>query len=356
MIEVHVFNAFLLPSLQKTSWFHLLNFINGLVAPAFLFVSGFAFVLSTQNKVEELRKFKSYFWKKLSRVVLVLLVGYSLHLPYLSFHKTFTWSSKEVLLSFYNVDILQCIAAGLFIILLLRILFKNNKLFIWFLTGLTAAVAAASPFIWKIDFSEFLILPLANYLNPMHGSFFPLFPWLGFLLAGAVTSYYFLNAYKNNSEKKFIILFFFFGIILTFLAIFFQSDIFHGSINLINPNPFFFIERLGLTGILLSLCWFYSDWEKSKSKYITLVGKESLLVYWLHLQIIYRYFWGGNSFESLAGKSLDALEAISITILLIFLMIIAARYWNDFKVKNKPAAKKLTAGVVAIILILFFIL
>lgn len=47
MIEVHVFNAFLLPELRQTGWFSVLNFINGLVAPSFLFVSGFAFQVSS---------------------------------------------------------------------------------------------------------------------------------------------------------------------------------------------------------------------------------------------------------------------------------------------------------------------
>jgi hypothetical protein len=40
MIEVHVFNAFLLPDLKQAGWFGILTFKNGLVAPEFLFVSG----------------------------------------------------------------------------------------------------------------------------------------------------------------------------------------------------------------------------------------------------------------------------------------------------------------------------
>jgi len=40
MIEPHVFNTFLLPELKQTGWFSVVSFINGLIAPAFLFVSG----------------------------------------------------------------------------------------------------------------------------------------------------------------------------------------------------------------------------------------------------------------------------------------------------------------------------
>ena len=52
MIEPHVFNTFLLPELKQTGWFGVLNFINGLIAPAFLFVSGFAFQVSSGSKLE----------------------------------------------------------------------------------------------------------------------------------------------------------------------------------------------------------------------------------------------------------------------------------------------------------------
>jgi uncharacterized membrane protein len=56
MIEVHVFNAFLLPELKQSDWFDILTFINGLVAPAFLFVSGFAFAVSSNSKLDDMRR------------------------------------------------------------------------------------------------------------------------------------------------------------------------------------------------------------------------------------------------------------------------------------------------------------
>ncbi|MBK7500524.1 MAG: DUF1624 domain-containing protein [Ignavibacteriales bacterium] len=65
MIEVHVFNAFLFPELRQSGWFSVLNFINGLVAPSFLFVSGFAFQVSSGGKLDEMRKLSKAFWKRL---------------------------------------------------------------------------------------------------------------------------------------------------------------------------------------------------------------------------------------------------------------------------------------------------
>ena len=78
MIEVHVFNAFLLPELRQTGWFGVLNFINGLVAPSFLFVSGFAFQVSSGSKLDEMRKLGNTFWKKIGRIFQIIIIGYGL--------------------------------------------------------------------------------------------------------------------------------------------------------------------------------------------------------------------------------------------------------------------------------------
>jgi len=82
MIEVHVFNAFVLPELRSTSWFHALNFINGLVAPSFTFISGFVFLLASQKKLESFRSYGPAFWKQAGRIGMIWLIGYSLHLPF----------------------------------------------------------------------------------------------------------------------------------------------------------------------------------------------------------------------------------------------------------------------------------
>jgi hypothetical protein len=43
MIEVHVINGLMHPVYRRAPWFGLLDFVNRLAAPSFLFISGFAF-------------------------------------------------------------------------------------------------------------------------------------------------------------------------------------------------------------------------------------------------------------------------------------------------------------------------
>jgi uncharacterized membrane protein len=127
MIEVHVFNGFLLPHFRATSWFHVLNFINGLVAPSFIFISGFVFLLASQKKLESFRTFGLTFWKQLGRIGLIWIVGYSLHLPFFSFHRAITEATEAQWLSFYQSDVLHCIAFGLLILFFSRLLIRNDR-------------------------------------------------------------------------------------------------------------------------------------------------------------------------------------------------------------------------------------
>jgi len=81
MIETHVLNAFLNASLRSSLSYKVLDFINGLVAPAFLFIAGFAFSIVAMRKWDECLRLGQPFRQQLRRYMFVGLVGYLLHLP-----------------------------------------------------------------------------------------------------------------------------------------------------------------------------------------------------------------------------------------------------------------------------------
>ncbi len=355
MIEVHVFNEFLQPSLKETGWFHLLNFINGLVAPAFLFVSGFAFIISTERRIEELRKFGRYFWNKMSRIGLIYLAGYSLHLPLFSFSKIINDSSYDSITTLSNVDILQCIASGLLLLLLLRIMIKNEKLFYALLTGLVILVSFISPVIWKIDFGKYIPIFFAAYLNPGYGSYFPLFPWLFFLMAGALYSKYYIRSREQGNEKWFIIKFVVWSLLLIFPGHFIFPDLFGSSIFTFRPNPVFLYQRLGYVLLFSSIFWYYAYKRMTKESFVLNVSRESLLIYWLHLEVIFSKIWNGKSLVDMMMGSLSVAESLGATIVLLILMLIAGNLWGAFK-KKYPVYIKPVVSIFIFIFIIIFLL
>ncbi|MBK9096869.1 MAG: DUF1624 domain-containing protein [bacterium] len=354
MIEPHVFNTFLLPELKLTGWFSVVTFINGLIAPAFLFVSGFVFEISSGSKLDDMRKFKLPFWKKLWRIISIILIGYALHLPYKSLSKIINKATPEQLQQFYAVDVLQCIGVGLLVLFVLRLIVRSDKIYHYTLIVLTIIVTAVSPIFWKTEFTHYLHPVFANYFNRLNGSLFPVFPWLNFILVGAIFSKYFLNSAANNKESKFIKATTITGIIMLLSGHLFYSGLFPGSLTSILPNPVFFIERLGYVLFSAALCWYYANWKQTKQSFVIDASRESLLIYWLHLLVIYSSTFGKSLANSL-GPNLNAIECTGITLLLMVLMVIVAKLWGWTKLKFPKYATKIAWGVVGVLFVIFLL-
>jgi uncharacterized membrane protein len=354
MIEVHVFNAFLLPELKQSDWFDILTFINGLVAPAFLFVSGFAFAVSSNSKLDDMRRLKFSFWKKLWRYISIILIGYVLHLPLISLSKIINLATAEQLQQFFAVDVLQCIGVGLLLLFALRLIIRSDKIYHYSLIGLTIFVMILSPVFQRTDFTNYFHPVIANYFNDLNGSLFPVFPWINFILVGAIFAKYFLAAVTKNKEEKFIRVTTITGIILLLSGHLFYSGLSPEQITSINPNPMFSIERLGYILVFAALCWYFNKWRNKKS-FVLDASRESLLIYWLHLLVIYSTVWEGNSLENIIGQTLNVLECITVTFVLMVLMILAAKFWGWTKSKFPVYATKVAWGIVGVLFIIFLL-
>lgn len=355
MIEVHVFNAFLLPELRQAGWFSVLNFINGLVAPSFLFVSGFAFQVSSGGKLDEMRKLGKAFWKKMMRISQIIIIGYALHLPFYSFTKIINESTPQLIQSFFAVDVLQCIGFGLLFLFITRLLIKSDKAYHYFLIVSLVVVTLISPVLWKIDFNQYVHPLVGNYFNRLNGSLFPVFPWLNFLLAGGIFAKYFVDARERNEEEKFIKNIAIAGLIVLLFGHLFYSGLFPKTLTSILPNPIFFLQRLGYIFVLFYICWIVDRKTNAKNSFVMDASRESLLVYWLHLIIIYGAFWGGNSLANKIGMTMNVIEAIGATIMLIALMILTAKIWGWAKKKYPKHTSLFVKAAVTVLLVVFFI-
>jgi uncharacterized membrane protein len=341
MIEVHVFNTFILPEIKMMPWFNALNFINGLVAPSFTFISGFVFLLASQKKLESFRTYGSAFWKQCGRIGLIWIVGYYLHLPFFSFHRTVTETAGAEWLKFFQSDVLHCIAFGLMFLFLTRLMIRNDRTYRTFLLSSGISVIVATMFIWDIDFLAYIPAPIAAYLNGQHYSLFPLFPWLAFMLFGGYFAAGYIDARAHQKEKKFILHFAVIGSVLFFISLFggeLPSHLRIGS-NAISANPFFFFLRLGIVILLLTACWFYAEYRKTERSFVLDVSRESLMVYAAHLLVIYGQFWHDHSLAFYYGKTFGISGCIAATLILTAIMIGAAIAWGRLKRDHLPLAR-----------------
>lgn len=355
MIETHVTNAFVQPSIRLEPWFGILNFINGIVAPSFLFVAGYAFALVGDRKWKDYLSFNWVFWKQFGRIVQIWAIGYALHLPFFSFNKLAFLIGWDEWNSFWPVDVLQCIAVSLLVVLVLVVIARSQRTFFISLCILAGAVVFATPIVSTMNVDRALSLPFSSYVNAIHGSLFPIFPWMSFLLFGGVTgqAYVFLKGQVSGADFfKFVFLLGIALIALSIMARLLPLTIYPPHEFWVASPEFVFI-RLGIVLIILAALWFWEQQYHSGRSIVSLLGSESLVTYTLHLLVIYGMFFGGNNLSSIIGTTRSVPEVAGMSVLLIAAMGAVAFVWNSLKKKSMLYARVLQYSILAVVLLIF---
>ncbi len=187
MVECHVFNALLAPEYRSATWFQFLNRLNGFIAPAFLLVSGAVMGINLQNRWEKgtglPRSERGKLWRRIGQI---FLVAYLLHLPTPFLWQFFGPRGPHLIELWTKMDILQCVAGSLAIILLLVPVTRTPRVHraVCVALGIVAATCAVPVTKWVTSAAASLPGPLLNYLWPTGIGLFPLIPWAGFPLIG----------------------------------------------------------------------------------------------------------------------------------------------------------------------------
>ena len=181
MIFAHVLDATLSPEFKKDNLYRLMNFINGFVAPAFLFAAGASFTIIITKRKNDIINFQKPFFKQLWRVIQLLAIGYFLHLPYKTLNQMNTIITRDEYINFVRSDILHVIAFGLLISLIVLIIFRKEKRFYLVIFIISLLTISLTPLFRNITFGDNLPIEIATFMNKQYNSIFPLFPWLAYL-------------------------------------------------------------------------------------------------------------------------------------------------------------------------------
>ncbi len=368
MLEGHILRLVLKPELLTGLWFDVHEIFHGLTAPAFIFGAGFTFAIAGERKGNLLRAFNLPVVRRLWRAVLLILLGYALHLPYYSFTKFVNETSPEQWVAFLQFDVLHLIGFGLVFLRILMVLIRNEGRFLLFLAALTFLTVFVTPVVWSGPVVSTLPLWLASALTGVHGSFFPLFPFGAFLTAGAVTSWGFLRASREGTERRYMVRLFVAGLIMVpgGLLIDALPVRVYDEVDFWYTSPAYFWVRLGVLFMLLYLFWrFFRGWNSRAPvvrpseavaandirhsaidtrqfrpivlPLLTRLGVESLFVYVAHLLVLYgSVINAGVNVQGLLGGSQDLPASLAWTILFIALFSLAAYGWNYMKTLHLP--------------------
>jgi fucose 4-O-acetylase-like acetyltransferase len=183
----------------------------------------------------------------------------------------------------------------------------------------TCAFVFMTPWIYPLKGLPDFILSYVN--GHGHPWYFSFFPWAAFTFAGITFGYLLLEARERIGESEFFkrvavgaIVMYAIGVGMSLTNIF-EYGLYDYSLT----SPHFFFVRLGW--ILLILYGVY-HWcaRKSEARWRPLIslGQASLIVYWLHIEIIY-----GRLFHDFA-QSLELSKAVLQLTWLVPLMLVVA--------------------------------
>lgn len=356
MVETHVVNAYLPAAARKSEFFFWLSFVNGLVAPSFLFASGFSLTLQARRQWDDWLSFGPAFRKQLRRLGFILLIAYYMHLPHFGLSRYLVPQGESFWKAAFQVDVLQCIVVSLLVVDLVIVISRSRNLFVWTAAALGTAASLAAPWMWAQDFTGRLPLPLALFLNPHRVSLFPVFPWISFVIAGSCTGHLFLNAVEKRTEERYMRSALVASVAAIIVAVAVRNlDLFRAwKPGFYTTSPLYVIIHLGCVLIICAGLYFLEKRLGWAPGMIRLAGQESLLVYCAHLLLIFSVLRQPPTVLVL-GKEAGYGVCFLLSLALIALMLLSARIWHSWKRSYPVFAKYALVSLIAISLVIFLL-
>jgi uncharacterized membrane protein len=292
MVQGHTIDALASPDLMNSnefpwSWW---QYARGFTAQVFLMVSGTVQVFA--NKRSEDGRLKQETVKRRIRMaILIIAIGYLFAFPANKIWDIFFIEDKYWI-SFCRANILQLIGVTLFFALLLFKFTRSDKGLGRLSLTLAIIISILSPFVHKVNWFNYLPEFFASYLSFEHGSFFPVFPYTAFLFYGLYLGTV-LKRQPAENRTKFIIKWLApAGVVLIgtgYAVKWFLLDIdltMHPKTNLGA-----IIYQIGFVLVGMAFWAFIYTKTKRFSFYYAMFGKRALMVYILHLIVLYGTPW-----------------------------------------------------------------
>jgi uncharacterized membrane protein len=354
MVETHVINAYLPLENRKNLFFFWLSFINGLVAPSFLFASGFSLMIQAQRRWQDWIRLRAPFWKQIRRLGFILLVAYYIHLPYFGLSKFLSPQGLPFWKAAFQVDVLQCIVVSLLVADLLMLPARKPSRFGAIAALAAAGVIIATPWMWSQDFTGRVPLHLAMFLNPNGRSLFPIFPWMSFVFAGCCVGNFFLSAAERKEDARLMTRLLPLSVAGIAIALILSqaSILSYWNKNFYLTSPLYVVIRLCCV-LLICAGWYFMEKRLNYVPHpIRLAGQESLLVYCTHLLLIFSVLRRSQVTPYL-GRQLGYGSCFVLSAAIAILMILLARIWHEWKIRHPKSSRPLLAVLAIATLAIF---
>jgi uncharacterized membrane protein len=348
MLYGHTVSAVLASEYRTGLWFEIWTFQRGLTSSLFFLLSGFAFSIATTRHWTTHLRPGAPLLKRLGRFARFVVLGYALHFPVARLGDL-ALVTDERWQSFLVVDVLQLIGVSFVGVQLLVLAVRSRRLFMATVFVLAALVVAATPAIWATDWTGHLHPAVAAYLTPRGGSLFPLFPWSAFILTGAGLGQLYARWGAAHLRAYSIRALLVPGMFLMAAATGVRAV---SAFPANDPGALVPTEvalRVGACLVALALIARVGARIARLPHLFGAVAQESLLIYFVHLCIVYGSVWNPG-LAQIYGSTLGPWPTLAWVAILLAGMAALAWYWNGLK-HSHPVAARWTAAVTGSLLL-----
>jgi uncharacterized membrane protein len=337
MVQGHTVDVLLSDSFRNfdSPFFSAWHFMRGLTAPVFMFTAGTVFTYLFRL-VDEPFNSNPRVKKGIKRFLLLVGLGYLLRYPTAAI-VDFSHVTEGQWKVFFAVDVLQLIGFGILFLLVSLLLAEKLRIHDYILCSIVGLIFfALSPIFNNLNWKAIMPPFLAGYFYTGTGSNFPLFPWAGYVVSGGVLgSYLAKNPLIFRSAKLSIRLLIFSSIFLAVAFLVFNMEqMFYKGPKLLSAAPSVILLRIGLVLLLNSIVSFTALKMTTIPKVIVLIGRNTLLIYVVHLMILYGSAWNPGLI-TLFERSFDVWKTLFSALLMFVTMISMVIILHRLKIKYK---------------------
>lgn len=315
MIESHVFHSFLRTDLRNGDAYLLSQFVGGLAAPLFLFIAGIMVGFRIENRDSRgympLRRMLDV----LKRAGFILLIAELILLQ--------QWLFQWALASWrylFGVDILNAMALAIAASCVIALAPRGRRPGVAIALG--AAIAALAPVACTLDWSGVPWI-VRNYLIP-GGSRFPFFPEAAYVPFGIAAGLVIRRAGEQQIETTMPWLAFA-GFTLLFGGEFFSNQPYsiYEKVDFWVNSPGLIVMRTGAMLLALVAAFLWTRFGFTLG-IVRQLGTTSLLVYWVHVELVYGSWLDVLKKRLTAGQA--ALAMIGVVILMYALSVAKTKW------------------------------
>jgi uncharacterized membrane protein len=286
MIQAHVLDSWTRLDARGTWQFSWAMVLAGFAAPLFLFCAGFSVVLSAASNLRRHGDASAAARAVMKRGwwLLVLALVFRVQAWILG------WSHDPAAL--LKVDILNVMGPSIIAAAAIwGLVHRKQQPGLCIAFGAVAlAIALGTPAVRASTALDVLPDPLENYLRPPRGSnWFSIFPWAGFLFAGAIPGVLVSSTQSRDEEAR--LNGWFAGAALATAAVAYAASFFPsivGPSTFWDASPAFFLIRTGALTMAIPLgYWWNRAIVRDRWSPLQQMGRSSLFIYWIHVEMVY---------------------------------------------------------------------